>query len=241
MHPILRQKILFLDIETVPFFPEFDQMPEVWKKLWEIKARQIDENKDPRELYSRAAIYSEFGKIVCISCGYFYVKNQHDFQFRIKSFYGDDEKEILENFFMLINTHFSDAKLCAHNGLEFDFPYISRRALVNRIPLPEIFDNSGKKPWEVKDRYYDTMQMWRFGDYKNYTSLELLTHLFNIPSSKSGLDGSKVGETYWKEKNLKKIVDYCEQDVIALARIFLFFMNGPELNDEKIVFSKNEK
>lgn len=238
MHLIFKEKILFIDIETVPAFPDYQSMPEPWKQLWDKKSSFIDVTQPPDNLYARAGIYAEFGKIVCISCGFFALKNE-GFEFRIKSFAGEEEKNVISSFFDLINNYYPSGKLCAHNGKEFDFPYLTRRALVNKIPLPELLNNHGKKPWEIKDLFYDTMEMWRFGDYKNYTSLELLCYLFGIPTPKSNLDGSKVGYTYWVEKDLAKIVHYCEQDIVALARVFLALTQGPSLPDSYIIYSKN--
>lgn len=216
------ENILFLDIETVPAFESFDKQSERFKKLWTKKAERLRRNEEetPETLYPRAGIYSEFGKIICISAGYMYSEGMQRY-FKVKSFYGDDEKVLLTDFLeMLRKFHTNDQKLlCAHNGKEFDFPYIARRSLINGLKLPSIIDSSGKKPWEVK--HIDTMELWKFGDYKNYTSLELLAKVFNIPTPKDDINGSQVASVYYEEKNLERIATYCEKDVLTIAQLVL--------------------
>jgi predicted PolB exonuclease-like 3'-5' exonuclease len=167
--------------------------------------------------------------VICISAGFF--ANE---LFRLKSFYGDDEKEVLESFASMLNTHFytSEKRLCAHNGKEFDFPYLARRMIVNDIKLPNILDLHGKKPWEVQ--HLDTMELWKFGDYKNYTSLELLTAIFGIPTPKDDIDGSDVWRVYWQEKDLERIASYCQKDVVAIAQVFLKYKGLPFLKDDQV-------
>ncbi len=214
--------ILFLDIETVPAYQTYSELPEKLKELWAKKmAYSIEkENLTASEIYSKAGIYAEFGKIICISVGFFYLKSGKT-KFRIKSFYSDQEKELINGFNVLLNHSFNsnDHYLCAHNGKEFDFPYIARRSLVNGIKLPTLLDIAGAKPWEIK--HLDTLELWKFGDYKHYTSLALLTEIFGIPSPKDDIDGSEVGRVYWDEKNLKRIVEYCQKDVLAVAQLLL--------------------
>jgi hypothetical protein len=214
-------KILFLDVETVSQYANFEELPERFKNLWIKKANYIaNEHETPEETYNRAAIYSEFGKIVCISVGFLAWQN-NAYVLRIKSFFGDDEKTVLLDFFELLNKHFNTQNhyLCAHNGKEFDYPYIARRALINGLSLPKLLQIAGKKPWEVK--LLDTMELWKFGDYKSYTSLDLLTSVFDIPTPKDDIDGSMVNATYWIENDLEKIVTYCQKDVVALTQLFL--------------------
>ncbi len=215
------EKILFLDIETVSQFENYEGLSDPFKKLWDKKAQfLIKEDETSADAYSKAAIYAEFGKIVCISVGFLSFKNNIS-ELRVKSFYGEDEYKILTDFFKLLNNHYDrdDHYLCAHNGKEFDFPYISRRAIIHNLPLPTILQLHQKKPWEVK--HLDTLQLWKFGDYKSYTSLELMAAILDIPTPKDDIDGSMVGEVYWKEKNLKRIVIYCQKDVETLTRVFL--------------------
>jgi 3'-5' exonuclease len=234
------ENILFLDIETVPAYAGYDQMPDLFKKLWDTKAERIrtpEPNLTPQELYPRAGIYSEFGKIVCISYGFF--KNEPDgLKLNIKSIFGTDEKKILLDFINLIVTQFNPNKnfLCAHNGKEFDFPYLSRRILLNNLKLPAVFDIAGKKPWEV-EYFLDTMNLWRFGDIKSYTSLDLLCAIFNIPSSKDDIEGKDVWKVYWQEQDLKRIVTYCEKDVVAIARLVMRFKGMEIIKDENVAKS----
>ncbi len=227
--------VLFLDIETVPGVPTFGELDDKFSYLWEKKAEQLKRNKPEStadELYTSAGIYAEFGKIVCISCGYMNGK-----EFRIKSFYGDDEKILLTEFAQLLDKHYStnSSLLCAHNGKEFDFPYIARRMLVNGIRLPDIINLAGKKPWEI--RHLDTMELWKFGDYKHYTSLELLAAIFNIPTPKDDIDGSMVGHVYWVDKELDRIVTYCQKDVVTIVQLLRRYLGLPLLNEADVTVS----
>jgi 3'-5' exonuclease len=225
------QNILFLDIETVPQHPEYLEVQEEMRKLWEKKSKQIIRDQSTAEsIYRQAGIYAEFGKIVCVSCGYL----NSDNKFRIKSFCGDDEKKLLIDFADMLNKSFSspDKLLCAHNGKEFDFPFLARRMVINGIRLPSVLNNAGKKPWEVN--HIDTMELWKFGDYKSYTSLLLLATILGIPTPKDDIDGSMVWEVYWKEKNLQRIVTYCQKDVLTVAQIFLRFRCEPLLSETQV-------
>ena len=231
------EEVLFLDIETVPFAPEFSDLSENWQKLWKGKMQfRIENGELPDELYERAGIYAEFGKIVCISAGYVTQKKGEQF-FRVKSFYEEDEKKLISNFFNAWGKFAKAGKkrLCGHNGQEFDFPYIARRALVHGLKLPKIFDIAGAKPWEVKDMLIDTLQLWKFGDYKHYTSLSLLCELFNIPTPKDDIDGSEVYRVYYEENEIDRIVIYCEKDTIAVAQIFLRLRGDNLLTDDEII------
>lgn len=232
-------KLLILDIETVPQTPAYDDLPEYKQKLWNKKANTLNYNKTdqtPDAIYSRAGIYAEFGKIVCISVGYFN-RSGNEWSLRIKSFYGEDEKLQLDEFCQLLNRHFNepDQLLCAHNGKEFDFPYLCRRMLINRIDIPDILNISGKKPWEIQ--HIDTMELWKFGDYKSYTSLELLASVFEIPTPKDDIDGSMVWEVYWKEKDVERIKVYCQKDVITTAQLMLRFRNEELMDEGNIIIA----
>ena len=213
-------EVLFLDIETVPQQPSCENLDEAFKNLWEKKSSYFRKPEESAgEVYARAGIYAEFGKIVCISTGYLTINNGEYF-FKVKSLFGQDEKTILLDFSGMLNafTTKKNIQLCAHYGKEYDFPYIARRMLVNGIGLPKLLDIAGKKPWEVN--FIDTLELWKFGDHKHYTSLDLLTKLFNIPSPKDDIDGSMVANVYWKENDLPRIVKYCEKDVLAIAQLF---------------------
>lgn len=232
--------VLFLDIETVPQYSDFEKLPEDTQKLWGKKAKILSkgEDKTASEIYTRAGIYAEFGKIICISVGVIYEENKNQ-KLRLKSFYSDDEKKLLLDFAEMVNKFSSDKKvsICAHNGKEFDFPYIARRMLINQIKLPTVLDVAGKKPWEVP--FLDTMELWRFGDYKNYTSLELLTHIFNIETPKQDIDGSMVFEVYWKENELTRIVEYCQRDVVAIAQLLLRYKGEELIEDANIEIAQS--
>jgi predicted PolB exonuclease-like 3'-5' exonuclease len=229
------ENILFLDIETVPQFASFDEVPDYEREHWLRKAEHLKriDTDTAATIYPRAGIYAEFGKIICISTGYF-TKSNGTKQFRIKSFFGDDEKNLLNDFAKLLNGHFNRSQhlLCGHNGKEFDFPYLSRRLLINGIKIPSLLNTAGKKPWEVQ--HLDTMELWKFGDYKNFTPLNLLAKVFGIPSPKDDIDGSLVWAVYWKEKNLKRIVAYCQKDVITVAQILLRMKGEPLINEQQI-------
>lgn len=226
--------ILFLDIETVPAYKDYNTLPEKWKQLWDVKASHLARNgESPEQLYHRAGIYAEFGKIICIAVGYFDLRNGRTF--RIKAFAGDEEKPILDDFSALLNSHFNQRKhrLAAHNGKEFDFPFIGRRMLANSVALPKMLQLQGLKGWEVK--HIDTMDLWKFGDMKNFTSLDLLVTLFGIPSPKESIDGSKVYDVYYHQNDLAAITHYCKTDVLALARLYLKLNNQTQLTDDEVM------
>lgn len=228
------EHILFLDIETVPLFETFQEMDEIAKDLWDKKTKyQRKDEFTPEEFYERAGIWAEFGKIICISVGYFVFKGDKR-NFRVTSFYGEEEA-ILNDFKNLLNTHFNRPHhiLCAHNGKEFDFPYIARRMLIHHIDLPEKLNLFGKKPWEIP--HLDTLELWKFGDYKHYTSLALMTMVLGIPSPKDDIDGSEVRDVFYKEKNIDRIVMYCEKDTVAVAQIFLRLRNEEILTSAEIL------
>ena len=227
--------ILFIDIETVPQAESYKYLDKQWQKLWDKKAARLaTDDKTPEELYPRAGIYAEFGKVVCISVG-FILQNEGERTFRLKSFYGEDEQEILHQFCQLLSNSYNSKThfLCAHNGKEFDFPYLCRRILVNAIDMPDILDLAGKKPWDVK--HLDTMQLWKFGDFKSYTSLELLAAAFNLDTPKDDIDGSDVYSVYYQDKNLERIRNYCEKDVVTLASIFLRMNGLPLIKKEEVI------
>lgn len=234
MPPYPINNILFLDIETVPQYSDYELLPDTWKPLWDIKAGYLIRNKEDettQSIYPRAGIYAEFGKIVCISCGFIQGGGDQK-KLVLKSFSGESEPVVLLEFANMLNkwTGANEQRfLCAHNGKEFDFPYLCRRMIINGIPIPPVLNMSGKKPWEVS--HLDTMEMWKFGDFKNYTSLNLLAHTLGIPTPKDDIDGSRVWEVYWKDKDLKRIVVYCQKDVVTAAQVFLR-MTGESLIKE---------
>lgn len=229
------QNVLVIDIETVAWYPEYQDLPERLQKQWEKKAYWIDQERDPVELYhEKAGIYAEFGKIIVVGIGYF-LPVDNGVSFRVTAISGDDEKDVLSRFSALINDHFNPAKvkLCGHNGKEFDFPYLARRMLINGLPLPVPLQLSGLKPWQIP--HIDTLELWKFGDYKHFTSLETLASVFDIPSSKSAIDGSQVNHVYYNENDLDTITEYCIQDVIVTARLFLKLKQLGDIPDDQIV------
>ncbi len=236
--------VLFLDIETVSGQGSYEDLDDRFKALWRIKCKSVLRNYDEEVeeeqgalLYTeRAGIFAEFGKIVCISVGIVVRDAAQGLSVRLKSFADDDEAVLLTDFARLVEQFYNNPMkhhFCGHNIREFDMPYICRRMVVNQLVLPKILDISGKKPWETK-YFLDTMELWKFGDYKSYTSLNLLTALFGIPSPKDDIDGSQVGKTYWEEKALPRIAAYCEKDVLAVVQLVLKYKRLPLLEEAQI-------
>lgn len=230
------EHILFLDIETVPQFPSYDLVPETTQKLWDLKVQALQKSgrtsETTGEYYRSAGIYAEFGKIICISVGFI-----NGNRFRIRSFSGDDEKKVLTEFSQLLDEHYNKktSQLCGHNGKEFDFPFIARRLLILGLKVPLILDTAGKKPWEVQ--HLDTMELWKFGDHKSYTSLNLLSNVLGVPTPKDDIDGSMVYSVYYEEKDLQRIVTYCQKDVLTVARILLRMLGRPIIKEVDVHIS----
>ncbi len=227
-------KVLFLDIETVPEFPTFKDLDDKTQELYGQKTKFLQKENSVEELYDRAGIYAEFGKIVCISVGYIHASSLGE-QIRLKSFYNDDEEVILREFVALLEDSNVFSILCGHNAKEFDFPFICRRLLINGITLPPVLDIAGKKPWEIN--HLDTMELWKFGDYKAYTSLSLLCHVFKIPTPKDDISGADVARVYYEEKNLERIKVYCEKDVVALMQLLRKMIGKSLIKEDKILYS----
>jgi len=231
------KNVLFLDIETVPCSQSFKDLDVTFQNLWTEKtAWQRKEEYTPAEFYKlKSGVMAEFAKIICISVGYLFTEKNEN-HFRIKSFYGDNEKQIITDFNELLNTQFNKKQhqLCAHNGKEFDFPFIARRTLINRLKLPALLDIAGKKPWEVN--HLDTMELWKFGDYKHYTSIKLLAALFNIPTPKDDIDGSQVAAVYWNDKDLERIKKYCQKDTLTVAQLLLKYKGEELISENNIEF-----
>ena len=226
--------ILFLDIETVPEASDFNALDPEMKDIWEHKTQyQRKEEYTPEAFYDRAGIWAEFGKIVCVSVGYFTFKGDIR-HFRVTSFFGE-ERQILHDFSNLLTNHFNQPQhvLCGHNAKEFDIPFLARRMIINQMPIPNKLNLFGKKPWEIP--HLDTLELWKFGDYKHFTSLKLLTKILGIPSSKGDIDGSQVGHVFYIEKDIDRIVTYCEKDTIAVAQIFLRLRREDLLIKDEIV------
>lgn len=224
------QNILFIDIETVPLVYTYNNLSIATKNLWDAKWNYRTD-ADPEQHYKKAGIYAEFARVICIGLGFYDGKT-----FRIKAISAEKEEDILQSFHTLVSKHFNTKShfLCAHNGKEFDYPFLCRRFIINNIALPKILQIQGFKPWDV--RHLDTMELWKFGDLKNYTSLNLLANILDIPSPKEEMDGSQVSKVYYEEKNPDKIISYCLKDVVTLARVYQRLMGHGHLSDEHIVY-----
>jgi 3'-5' exonuclease len=225
------EKILFLDIETVPLVYKYSDLNDTLRSLWDRKW-QYNRDISPEEQYNKAGIYAEFAKVVCIGLGWY-----RGGRFEVSTISSADEKEVLSAFSQLLSTTFSGPGqlLCAHNGREFDFPFLCRRMLINGLTLPKQLQIQGLKPWEVP--HLDTMDMWKFGDYKSFSSLNLLAHVFGIPSPKDDMDGSKVGKAFYEEDGLQRIAEYCRKDVITLAKVYCHMAGIRQLADQEVIFA----
>jgi predicted PolB exonuclease-like 3'-5' exonuclease len=224
------EQILFLDIETVPLVYNYNDLNETTRDLWD-KKWQYNKEISPEQQYVKSGIYAEFAKVVCIGLGFYNQK-----KFRVKTIASVNEIEILKQFADLVGQYFNTEKhlLCAHNGKEFDFPFLCRRFLINNLPLPKVLRLQGLKPWNVE--HIDTMDLWKFGDVKNFSSLNLLAHVLGLPSPKDDMDGSMVGKTFYEDNDLEKIEKYCKKDVITLARVYNRFSGAGNLSDDDIIF-----
>jgi predicted PolB exonuclease-like 3'-5' exonuclease len=234
---ICTEDILFIDIETVPQYPKLEEAPENLQHLWDKKSGCFrTEGQPASEVYEKAGIYAEFGRIICISVGAVHQKDGKKC-YRVKSYCDSDERKLLYEFNSMLEVFTCNPKkkICAHNGQEFDYPYIARRTLINGLTLPKILDIAGCKPWEIKDRMLDTLQMWKFGDYKSYTSLDLLCAVFNIPTPKDDINGSEVAKVYYEDNNLERIVRYCEKDTLALANLMMRYKGEPIIPIDNLV------
>ncbi len=243
--------ILFLDIECASAKPTFDDLDETFQQLWKLKSKylfrdipfeEISDQQFKDSYEQKAAIYAEFGKIICISVGFLTRENSSDpnsrLVLRLKSFADHDEKKLLQDFSQVLDKHFNQPEkfgLCGHNIKEFDIPYICRRMVVHQLPFPKMLQIHGKKPWET-DHLIDTMELWKFGDYKSYTSLKLLAAVLGFPSPKDDIDGSEVGRVYWQEKDLDRIARYCEKDVLATVQLLLRYRREPLLEPDQVIY-----
>jgi predicted PolB exonuclease-like 3'-5' exonuclease len=233
------ENILFLDIETVPVRETFAELSEATQKLWEARSAAFrNEGEDASGIWPKAGLYAEFGRIVCISAGIF-SRLANPRRFRIKSFYGDDEKKILAEFGELVENFRkpSEMRLCAHNGKEFDFPFLARRFVVGGLKLPRVLDTAGKKPWELN--FIDTLELWKFGQFRHYASLALLAEILGVSNPKDDLDGSQVAEVYYREKDLERITRYCEKDVLAVAQVLLRLSGEDLIPEENVEITGN--
>jgi DNA polymerase elongation subunit (family B) len=231
------QHLFFIDIETVSGRKNYSELNEEWKTLWDEKIlKALPEKISSEEFYPlRAGIMAEFAKAVCISIGYFKTDNNH-LHLRVKSFYSTDEQHLLQQFIETLNHLYTINNkwiFTGHNIKEFDIPFLCRRLIINEMPIPEYFDFQNLKPWETP--ILDTLHLWRFGDYKHYTSLKLLAAALNVPSPKDDIDGSQVGSVFWNENDLPRIAMYCQKDVATVANVVLRLMNKPLVSEQDII------
>lgn len=237
-------KVLFLDIETVSGRATYSDLDDTFKYLWGLKApgvlkrygEELTEEEVSDSYVDKAAIYAEFGKIVCISVGAVYRDKDKRLKIRLKSFANRDEKVLLEEFNAMLDQYYPDTAkqfICGHNIKEFDVPYMCRRMIANQMRLPKMLQITGKKPWQV-EHLLDTMALWKFGDYKSYTSLKLLAGVLGFPTPKDDIDGSEVGRVFWNEDDLERIAVYCEKDVLATAQLFFRYQLKPLLEDDQV-------
>lgn len=230
--------VLVMDIETVSGYPNYTDLPENWRALWDKKAQSFlkNEEEQPQDFYDRSGLYPEFGKIVSVACGVF-VKKDGNWTFKVKAYSGHDEKIFLEDFAYMLDKYFygPEYRFCAHNGKDFDIPYLCKRMIINGIKIPGLLDVSGLKPWEIK--HLDTMELWKFGDFRAATSLNVLAASLGIPSPKDDIDGSQVGNVYWKEQDLKRIDTYCMKDVVTTARVLMKLKGMSPFSDEDIIYA----
>ncbi len=235
---IKAENLLIIDIETVPIYKSYTELGENMQKLWDRKSQKLEpENTNTEATFAKyAGIYAEFGKIICIGLGYF-IKKDNEYTLKIKTLSGHDEKTLLEEFATVCNKFFkgSEKQFCGHNIREFDIPYICRRSFINQVYLPSILtDLQNKKPWE--NPMLDTLQFWKFGEYKNFTSVDLLSSVLHIPTPKDDIDGSEVANVYWQQNNLERIVKYCSKDIVTVGQI-LMRLNGMKLmNEQEITY-----
>lgn len=234
------ENVLFLDIETVPVTRDYHMLGKHMQELWDKKIALPVKNDEglPEELWERAGLYAEFGKIICISAGIF-SSLEEPRRFRIKSFAGDSEADILKGFSRLLEKFRPgiEINLCAHNGKDFDFPYMGRRMIINGMPVPGVLNVAGKKPWEV--HFLDTMELWKFGAYRHYISLALLAEILDIPNPKDEIDGSQVGRVYYEYGDIRRIIRYCEKDVLTVAQILLKLRGESLISEENVEFIEN--
>lgn len=224
-----------MDIETVSQQHHFSALDPRFQELWAHRtANGPYKDQTPEAVYSKAGLYAEFGKILCISVGVYHLR-QRDLCFRVKSFADSDERMVLTQFADLLQKQPAGLMLCGHNIKVFDLPFICRRMLINGMSLPGQLDLTGKKPWEIN--HLDTMELWRFGDFRNFTSLDLLATVFGIPSSKDDISGEDIHRVYYEENNLERIRVYCEKDVVTTAQVLRKIRNEPVIEQGNISFA----
>lgn len=234
-----KKNILYIDIETCSLYSDFYKLSDREKMLWAAKCKTFIKSYDDfegqktvlTELYkSKAGIYAEFAKVLCISVAFISTENNEE-KLIIFSFCNSNESLVLQSFAYFLTQHPELKYFCGHNIREFDIPFLARRYSIAGIPIPYMINLRGKKPWEIK-HLLDTMELWKFGDYKNYTSLQLLAAIFNLDDPKQNISGADVHDVFWGEKDLDRIKIYCEQDVKTVFQ--LYNRMCPEFSDESL-------
>lgn len=239
LNPALRN-VLFVDVETASAASDYHELEIRMQRLWDKKSLiySAEGNYSTPELYyNKASLHAEFGKIIVISAAYFYLNDKQDLCLRVKAFDAPDERTLLEDFVELLKQkHFNSKalRLCAHNGKDFDFPYLSRRMLVNNIEIPDALDIMGKKPWEIQ--HLDTMDIWRFGERRETVSLETLAAIFGLPDYTAEMNNNQINDVYYKEKNLEKIASFSKKDVSITAQVYLKLNNIPLIDEQNIFY-----
>lgn len=245
----------FVDTETIPGYKDFNDMPEELARMYERKFGHELANNDPDKFdnfedhyRARAALYPEFGKIVCLVIGVIFVDDKDKQEkLKLKTLCGRHEDKLLAEAAPIIDKFDS---LVGHNSKEFDFPYLCKRFYVHGIQLPQILNIAGKKPWEVS--LIDTMELWRFGSFKGSTSLELFAHCLGLPSPKQDMTGADVAKVYYEmfdhmkdgelpfeaeSAAIQKIGKYCQGDVVTLANCYRKLKYQSVIASENVIYS----
>lgn len=233
--------LFLIDIETVPQVSNINELSGEGRKLFFDKiSKTMPEKFDEEDMYlKKAGILAEFGKVICISLGFFFKDKADRICLKIKSISGHNEKVLLDEFIAITDKFFQHKnrfQFAGHNIREFDVPFLCRRMVINQIQLPTYLHIYGAKPWDIS--MTDTLQWWKFGDYKNYISLHLLANILGVPTSKDDIDGSMVQHVYYKDNNLQRIVNYCQKDVVVVAQVIQRFKNLPLVKAENIFIAE---
>ena len=222
--------MLFIDIETCSAAEDLKGFIDIigpngeehWnRKVQHIQKDSINDAKTNAELYPlNAALYPEFGKVLVISIGQITYPDGVTPVSKVKSFYGDNEAEILKDFMGTMIKIFSikpNVKIIGHNIKGFDIPYLIKRSIINGVSIPDKLHLQKVKPWE--NCLLDTYDIWKFGGW-NGASLSLICDLLDIPSPKEAMKAGDVSAAYWAGK-LEEIKEYCEGDVVATMNVML--------------------
>lgn len=211
-------RLLYFDIETVGVVNDFYSLPDRLADIYMRKnEKAIEECGSAQEHWNKhAGLEAEYAKVCCISFGSFKEEADKSLIFRVKSFCGENEVNILRDFLVILENA-KGYNLAFHNGIGFDVPFLAKRYIINSLPIPRKLNKLGVKPWEDCD--VDTINIWRGGNFQSkMTSLDLLTAVLGIESPKGDMDGSLVGEAFYAGE-FDRISTYCQNDVVAVARV----------------------